>query len=142
MLEYVHRITAFISPIEIQHSHRPDTRTVLQLALRRSALRNLRSQFPGLIGWVEWVGSGQARCCRKLPFDYDPAKILRYHKLLRKWWNWQTHHLEGVAPKGVGVQIPPSAPWFSHRQIQVDSSCYPFRTAHTWFTVSLSSFIY
>jgi preprotein translocase subunit SecG len=30
----------------------------------------------------------------------------------RKWWNWQTHHLEGVAPKGVGVQIPPSAPSF------------------------------
>src|SRR5213595_1061740 len=30
--------------------------------------------------------------------------------LVRKWWNWQTHHLEGVAPKGVGVQIPPSAP--------------------------------
>src|SRR5215469_15999875 len=32
---------------------------------------------------------------------------------VRKWWNWQTHHLEGVAPKGVGVQIPPSAPSFS-----------------------------
>jgi glucosylceramidase len=32
---------------------------------------------------------------------------------VRKWWNWQTHHLEGVAPKGVGVQIPPSAPWGS-----------------------------
>src|SRR5574341_1249056 len=31
----------------------------------------------------------------------------------RKWWNWQTHHLEGVAPKGVGVQIPPSAPFSS-----------------------------
>jgi hypothetical protein len=30
--------------------------------------------------------------------------------LKRKWWNWQTHHLEGVAPQGVGVQIPPSAP--------------------------------
>jgi hypothetical protein len=30
---------------------------------------------------------------------------------VRKWWNWQTHHLEGVAPKGVGVQIPPSAPF-------------------------------
>src|ERR1700722_11811009 len=29
---------------------------------------------------------------------------------VRKWWNWQTHHLEGVAPKGVGVQIPPSPP--------------------------------
>src|SRR2546422_6546609 len=31
-------------------------------------------------------------------------------EISRKWWNWQTHHLEGVAPKGVGVQIPPSAP--------------------------------
>src|SRR5438067_2179467 len=30
---------------------------------------------------------------------------------VRKWWNWQTHHLEGVAPKGVGVQVPPSAPY-------------------------------
>src|SRR5436305_2591401 len=30
---------------------------------------------------------------------------------VRKWWNWQTHHLEGVAPKGVGAQIPPPAPW-------------------------------
>src|SRR3974390_535788 len=28
----------------------------------------------------------------------------------RKWWNWQTHHLEGVAPKGMRVQVPPSAP--------------------------------
>ena len=32
---------------------------------------------------------------------------------MRKWWNWQTHHLEGVAPKGVGVHIPPSAPAFT-----------------------------
>jgi hypothetical protein len=30
---------------------------------------------------------------------------------VRKWWNWQTHHLEGVAPKGVRVQVPPSAPY-------------------------------
>ena len=35
----------------------------------------------------------------------------RYLYVKRKWWNWQTHHLEGVAPKGVGVQIPPSAPF-------------------------------
>src|ERR1700730_759708 len=28
----------------------------------------------------------------------------------RKWGNWQTHHLEGVAPRGMGVQVPPSAP--------------------------------
>jgi hypothetical protein len=43
----------------------------------------------------------------------DLADFLFASKLLilkRKWWNWQTHHLEGVAPKGVGVQIPPSAP--------------------------------
>jgi preprotein translocase subunit SecG len=38
----------------------------------------------------------------------DNTKVVN----LRKWWNWQTHHLEGVAPKGVGVQIPPSAPAF------------------------------
>jgi preprotein translocase subunit SecG len=35
----------------------------------------------------------------------------------RKWWNWQTHHLEGVAPQGVGVQIPPSAPGISANRI-------------------------
>lgn len=28
----------------------------------------------------------------------------------RRWRNWQTHHLEGVAPKGMGVQVPLSAP--------------------------------
>src|SRR5262245_33147990 len=26
-----------------------------------------------------------------------------------KWWNWQTHHLEGVAPRGMRVRVPPSA---------------------------------
>ena len=36
--------------------------------------------------------------------------IIKQFLNVRKWWNWQTHHLEGVAPKGVGVQIPPSAP--------------------------------
>src|SRR5579864_2884268 len=35
----------------------------------------------------------------------------------RKWWNWQTHHLEGVAPKGMGVQVPPSAPRTSRQCI-------------------------
>jgi hypothetical protein len=46
------------------------------------------------------------------PSDADLAKILkRVAVTMRKWWNWQTHHLEGVAPKGVGVQIPPSAPF-------------------------------
>ena len=42
----------------------------------------------------------------------DPFAILyiSLEAIMRKWWNWQTHHLEGVAPKGMGVQIPPSAP--------------------------------
>src|SRR6266849_4378112 len=39
-----------------------------------------------------------------------PQTVCKILFLKRKWWNWQTHHLEGVAPKGVGVQIPPSAP--------------------------------
>jgi preprotein translocase subunit SecG len=30
----------------------------------------------------------------------------------RKWRNWQTHHLEEVAPRGLGVQVPSSAPSF------------------------------
>ena len=41
---------------------------------------------------------------------YNEVLLAVAIRLLRKWWNWQTHHLEGVAPKGVGVQIPPSAP--------------------------------
>jgi preprotein translocase subunit SecG len=44
---------------------------------------------------------------------------------MRKWWNWQTHHLEGVAPKGVGVQIPPSAPC-----ALVGRLCPPSRQQH------------
>jgi hypothetical protein len=43
-------------------------------------------------------------------FCYNLAAPRRVFASVRKWWNWQTHHLEGVAPKGVGVQIPPSAP--------------------------------
>ena len=45
--------------------------------------------------------------CRLFVLNEIACKLLI---LKRKWWNWQTHHLEGVAPKGVGVQIPPSAP--------------------------------
>ena len=30
---------------------------------------------------------------------------------MRKWWNWQTHHLEGVAAQAMRVQVPPSAPF-------------------------------
>src|SRR5258707_4440045 len=45
-------------------------------------------------------------------FDF-PQTVCKRLILKRKWWNWQTHHLEGVAPKGVGVQIPPSAPTHS-----------------------------
>jgi hypothetical protein len=62
-------------------------------------------------GCVECKGSVQNPVQWDGPSDADIAKLLSaliYR--MRKWWNWQTHHLEGVAPKGVGVQIPPSAP--------------------------------
>jgi preprotein translocase subunit SecG len=36
-------------------------------------------------------------------------KVNESHRV-PKWWNWQTHHLEGVAPRGMRVRIPPSAP--------------------------------
>jgi hypothetical protein len=39
-----------------------------------------------------------------------PQRVCKRLILKRKWWNWQTHHLEGVAPKGMGVQVPPCAP--------------------------------
>ena len=51
---------------------------------------------------------GRTGACRA---DFDlPQTVCKVLISKRKWWNWQTHHLEGVAPKGVGVQIPPSAP--------------------------------
>ena len=49
----------------------------------------------------------------EMPVLYNRMQTLilaRPSKTLRKWWNWQTHHLEGVAPKGMRVQVPPSAP--------------------------------
>src|SRR5580698_149544 len=51
--------------------------------------------------------------------------VIRFSSV-RKWWNWQTHHLEGVAPKGVGVQIPPSAP--VSVQLQLVPSSSPMRS--------------
>ena len=45
---------------------------------------------------------------------------------LRKWRNWQTHKLEVLALKGVGVQVPPSAPnFFRDALIPRDSRKYP-----------------
>ena len=29
---------------------------------------------------------------------------------MRRWRNWQTHQLEVLAPRGIGVQVPSSAP--------------------------------
>ena len=59
--------------------------------------------------------SGDAKYLIRCEIVSERTGFLFSSKLLilrRKWWNWQTHHLEGVAPKGVGVQIPPSAPIF------------------------------
>jgi len=48
--------------------------------------------------------------CGYLALCYNGLASAQFSRSLRKWWNWQTHHLEGVAPKGMGVQVPPSAP--------------------------------
>ena len=40
---------------------------------------------------------------------------------MRKWWNWQTHHLEGVAAQAMRVQVPPSAPVFEFLEGKVNS---------------------
>ena len=54
-------------------------------------------------GWVRVKSEG----------GFLPGREVCYtHKVtsLRKWRNWQTHKLEVLALKGVGVQVPPSAP--------------------------------
>src|SRR5207253_1452433 len=52
------------------------------------------------------------QCCLSPHFSSQCAVIFPAElQASRKWWNWQTHHLEGVAPKGMRVQIPPSAPF-------------------------------
>ena len=53
--------------------------------------------------------------------DTIASRNIALNCALRKWWNWQTHHLEGVAPKGVGVQIPPSAPRLSALEKEIES---------------------
>jgi hypothetical protein len=53
-----------------------------------------------------------------------PQPVCKRLILKRKWWNWQTHHLEGVAPKGVGVQIPPSAPIFATGHLSTQRDGY------------------
>jgi hypothetical protein len=45
------------------------------------------------------------------PLEADLVKLLSVLGLQRaEVVKWQTHHLEGVAPRGMGVQVPPSAP--------------------------------
>ena len=46
------------------------------------------------------------------PSTTAPANKLKTKQFLSaEVVKWQTHHLEGVAPKGMGVQVPPSAPF-------------------------------
>ena len=39
---------------------------------------------------------------RAFVWFFTPPSVVK-----RKWWNWQTHHLEGVAPKRRGGSNPP-----------------------------------
>jgi preprotein translocase subunit SecG len=71
---------------------------------------------------VIWLlGQATGVCYNEVSFFSHPAFLRLWVQTgpERKWWNWQTHHLEGVAPKGVGVQIPPSAPSFERILIQM-----------------------
>ena len=52
-----------------------------------------------------------------------PQTVCKRLILKRKWWNWQTHHLEGVAPKGVGVQYP-LPHQFCHRPLSTQRDGY------------------
>jgi hypothetical protein len=36
---------------------------------------------------------------------------------MRRWRNWQTHKLEVLAPQGIGVQVPSSAPNFEENPL-------------------------
>jgi hypothetical protein len=71
----------------------------------------------------------------EMPVLYNRMQTLilaRPSKTLRKWWNWQTHHLEGVAPKGMRVQVPPSAP--ITYSASGDIYCLqPLRCPQRWF---------
>ena len=50
----------------------------------------------------------------KTQFPPSPTfAILVWSTPMRRWRNWQTHQLEVLAPKGIGVQVPSSAPNFS-----------------------------
>ena len=70
------------------------------------------------------AGSRDARAAIQFPGDASAGRSQALGEICynrfeffpsRKWRNWQTHHLEGVAPQGVWVRIPPSAPSFSMR---------------------------
>jgi hypothetical protein len=70
---------------------------------RLTVYKDIGRTMPGVV-------SNLGLCRRVMQASVFPRTVCKLLILKRKWWNWQTHHLEGVAPKGVGVQIPPSAP--------------------------------
>lgn len=37
------------------------------------------------------------------------------------WWNWQTRALEVRMPKGVGVRVPPRAPFFKQNGMKPET---------------------
>src|ERR1700674_3919299 len=70
---------------------------------RLTVYKDIGRTMPGAV-------SNSGFCRQVMQTSVFPRIVCKILILKRKWWNWQTHHLEGVAPKGVGVQIPPSAP--------------------------------
>ena len=56
----------------------------------------------------EWIKP--AVCKTAAPCGLRRFKSCSWHQDLRMWWNWQTRRTQNPVPKGVRVQIPPSAP--------------------------------
>src|SRR5579859_1575875 len=72
----------------------------------------MRHEAADVYCFTTWATAGAASAQWDFSLCYNELLLQGDRVFVRKWWNWQTHHLEGVAPKGVGVQIPPSAPSF------------------------------
>src|SRR5579859_8139228 len=72
----------------------------------------MRHEAADVYCFTTWATAGAASAQWDFSLCYNELLLQGDRVFVRKWWNWQTHHLEGVAPKGVGVQIPPSAPNF------------------------------
>src|SRR5215469_14526407 len=75
---------------------------------REAEVETLRTHLPGQgTGWQEQ--RRQKTGCSENFLRLRSCQAVKCFgfRVMRKWWNWQTHHLEGVEQKGMRVQVPP-----------------------------------